>query len=442
MLINIRANWENAKKGFNSVLNHARGIGSGIGGAFGRLKNALGSIAGTLGMGMGAAAAVAGARKLVNAMDDIEDNAPKIGVSFAYFQKMQYAADQSGTSFQAVTAAMARLKKTSGELAAGQKKATDTFAMLGMTAKDIAGMDTGQIFDEVTKRLNAMEDPLLRDAAASALFGRNFMELNNYIADHLKFGADLEARGGIIADEHIIAASAFNDAICDIGYSLKAWSVNSGFIAQLLQVAEGLNAIVSNSKKMESYGITSNVEEHAKKEGWLAKATRKTLNFVSFSGALASDGRGLGDKLFGVEAEKMTTAPIDRAEVKRKLAEHDADVKRKEQVNKAAKFEARLRGAVTARSREAELKALDEAQKKAEGKAKPKDAALKKAQASVAGKAASDSLQRIGGYSGGGDIKAAQALDAAKRQVDILTQVDKKLGAIEAAAKSGGLVFP
>jgi predicted ATP-dependent serine protease len=141
--------------------------------------------------------------------------------------------------------------------------------------------------------------------------------------------------------------------------------------------------------------------------------------------------------LFGALNEKMSTAAVNRDDIKNQMAGRVDNEALKKQVNEAAQYEAKVQRAVTARSRASELKALDDVQKKA--KVKPKTA-LAKTQSAMATGAASDSLQRIGGYSGG--MKATQALDVAKKQVDILTQVDRKLASIESSAKSGGLVFP
>ena len=65
------------------------------------------------------------------------------------------------------------------------------------------------------------------------LFGKNFTELNNYLKDHIALGDELQARGSIIGDDQILAASALKDHISNISFSLQSWAVNSGFIQQL-----------------------------------------------------------------------------------------------------------------------------------------------------------------------------------------------------------------
>ena len=473
MLINIRANWQSAKNGMNSVIKHASGLGNRLSGAFASAKNVLGSVAGFFGVGLGAAAAVNGIKKLIDKMDEIEDNAPKLGVSFAYFQKMQFAAERSGTSFQAVSSGFTKIKKLAGEAAAGLRSGTDAFATIGLSAQQLQGMNAEQIFEEVTKRLNAMEDPMLRDAAASALFGKNFTELNNFLATHIELGKELEARGGVISDEHILAASAFKDAISNIAFSLMSWTVNSGFIAQLAKIAETIDAIVSNSKRMEKLGTTNKaLDEYDANEGKVKGFFRKWLNQASGLGIVGEKlgwndkiGFKLGDKLFrrptGDEYE--TIAAPTQADKDARRKEMGLDAARKNEVNSAAAKEAALNAAQTERARaarggekpgaelgnffggvdkaDAKLKKAQEAMKAG---ANGSNNAGKAATASPASAAAdmSDTLRRIGGYSGATPAQGDRAAMMAKKQVDILSQVDSKLAVLENAARTGGMIFP
>ena len=482
MLINIRANWQSAKNGMNSVIKHASGLGNRLSGAFASAKNALGSVAGMMGVGLGAAAAVNGMKKLIDKMDEIEDNAPKLGVSFAYFQKMQFAAERSGTSFQAVSSGFTKIKKLAGEAAAGLRSGTDAFATIGLSAQQLQGMNTEQIFEEVTKRLNSMEDPMLRDAAASALFGKNFTELNNFLATHIELGKELEARGGVISDEHILAASAYKDVISNIGFSLQAWAVNSGFIVQLAKIAEGLDAITTNSKKMEKLGTTNKaLDEYDANEGKVKGFFRNALNNASPLAIVA--GVKLGDKLFRRPTgdENETIAAPTQADKDARRKEMGLDAARKKEVNSAAAKEAALNSAQTEKARAArggekpgaddpasqllsslkKEKAIGSELGKFFGGVDKADAKLKKAQEAMkadangnkAGSAAttspasttanmSDTLRRIGGYSGATPAQGDRAAMMAKKQVDILSQVDGKLAVIENAARTGGMIFP
>jgi len=201
---------------------------------------------------------------------------------------------------------------------------------------------------------------------------------------------------------------------------------------------------------MEKAGIKSDTESYKKNEGFLQKSARWAMNLATIpidpiAKLITGKKFNAGDRLFGALNERMSTAAINRDDIKNQMAGRGDNEALKKQVNEAAQHQAKVQSAVTARSRASELKALDDVQNKA--KVTPKTA-LAKAQSAMAtgaasastAKLASDSLQRIGGYSGG--MKATQALDVAKKQVDILTQVDRKLASIESSAKSGGLVFP
>lgn len=456
MQINIRANWQAAKKGMNSVVAHARGMGSQIGGAFAGVKNALGSVAGMMGMGLGAAAAVAGVKKLIDGMDEIGKGAAKMGVSVEAFQKYQFAADRTGTSFAAVQSGITRIKKLAGEAAAGLRSGTDAFAMIGMSVEQIKALNPEQLFDEVTKRLNVMEDPTLRDAAAAALLGRNFTELNNFLKDHIALGAELEARGGLVNEDQIRAAEAYKDAVSNIGISLQSWAVNSGFISQLAKVAEGLDAISTNSKRMEEAGIKTGTEAYDAGEGTLARWARKTANAISYNPLAKMWGieQGeLGNKIFGRPSEAMTTGAVTEADKAARRAAMGQDAERKKEVNAAAAQEAKVKAAATKAARDAEAAKLNEAKK---GVKDAEELKLKAAQAAMTGdstgnvgtaartsaKEAADNLRRVGGYTGGRGAQADTAAVQAKKQTDILTAVDSKLAVLENAARTGGMIFP
>ena len=437
MQINIKASWQAAKNGFNQVLNHAKGIGSGLNNAFDKVKGVLGSVAGMLGMGLGTAAAVRGVKNLIDKMDYIEDTAPKIGVSFGYFQKMQFAAERSGTSFDAVVSSFTRMKKAAGDAAAGQRKAVDTFAMLGISVDQLKGMNPEELFDEVAARLNLMEDPLLRDAAAAALFGRNFTELNNYLDQYIERGQELEALGGVIDDETVLAAAVFNDHIANLAVQLQALTVNTGLLTSITEAVEGLEAMVSLTKKMNKQGITSEQAKYDEQEGTLAKWTRRALNVASFSPlaqVMGKDQFKLGDKLFGRPEERMMTEAITKDQVQAALAKHDLKEERKKQVDVASKHEAAKKHAAVeeARNKEEErLKKAQEALKKKEAKAgKPKTAE------SV------DRLHKVGGYTGAAGAMVDKTTQFAKKQTDLLTSVDAKLAVLETAVRDGGMLFP
>ena len=451
MQINIRANWQAAKKGMDSVVGHARDMGSSIGGAFKRVKNILSDAAGIFGIGLGAKDAVAGVKTLIDKMDEIGKGAAKMGVSVEAFQKYQFAADRTGTSFAAVQSGITRIKKLAGEAAAGLRSGTDAFAMIGLSADKLRGMNTEQIFDEVTKRLNAMEDPALRDAAAAGLLGRNFTELNNFLKDHIALGAELEGRGALVNEDQIRAAEAFKDSVSNIGISLQSWAINSGFISQLNRIAEGLDAISSNSKKMEAAGIKTGTEAYDAREGKIAKWTRKTLNVV-LAGEENDQGE-FGDRLFGRPAEAMTTGAVTEADKAARRAAMGQDAARKKEVNEAAAQEAKVKAAATKAARDAEAAKLAEAKKGVEDAEELK---LKAAQAAMTGdstgnvgsaartsaKEAADNLRRVGGYAGGRGAQADTAAVQAKKQTDILTAVDSKLAVLENAARTGGMIFP
>jgi len=262
---------------------------------------------------------------------------------------------------------------------------------------------------------------------------------------------ELEGRGALFNEDQIRAAEAFKDSVSNISIGLQSWAVNSGFIAQLDKVAEGLDAISTNSKKMESAGIKTGTESYDAQEGTLARFTRKALNVI-LAGETNENGE-FGDRLFGRPVESMTTGPVTEADKAARRAAMGQDAARKKEVNAAAAREARVNAAVTKASRDAEAAKLNEAKK---GIKDAEELKLKAAQAAMTGdatgnvgsaartsaKEAADNLRRVGGYTGGRGAQADAAAAQAKKQTDILAAVDSKLAVIENAARTGGMIFP
>jgi len=459
MIINIKANWASAKRGMNNVLKHSRSVGAGIKGAFSKVGSVLGSGMGMLGVGLGATAAVAGVKKLIDGLDDIGKTSANLGVSTDYFQKMQFAADRTGTELGSVTTAFTKLKKLAGQAVAGDLTGIESFAAIGMSIKDIKKLNPEQLFDEVTNRLNSMTDASLKDGASADLLGKNFAKLNNFMGSHIALGKELQGMGSIIDADQIKAAEDYKDAVSNMSVSLKSLAVNSGFMSQISEISKAFENMIIGSKKMKALGITSEAEKQDKKEGITKKITRIGLNLVGdlFAPELrGKDHRGIGDKLFKRPSElAMSTAPIDRQKIKDDMAKKAA---MKKEVDAAAQLEAEKTRLETKTTRDTKARNLAKSKASAKDVAEVKLKETQKAMAkatgttasgeakavssSTTGKEAVDNLRRIGGYSGGRTADQVNAAMAIKKQTDLLSSVDKKMAVLEHSARTGGLVFP
>jgi phage-related protein len=133
--------------------------------------------AGIAGIGAAAAAVVSGLSSLEAETERLQNAADKLGVSFNFMQTLQKAAEMSGVSFDTVNGAMTRLLKTLAGADEESKQATAALGRLGVSLTDLEGLDSEQQLKLIGERLQGIEDPAKRAAAATAIFGKSGAEL-------------------------------------------------------------------------------------------------------------------------------------------------------------------------------------------------------------------------------------------------------------------------
>lgn len=127
------------------------------------------------GIGVSAIAGLAGnAFQLASALDE---SAQKMGVSVEALQELNFAAEQSGVSQEALAGAMNRLNKSVGQLAQGSKPAVEAFAKIGLSFDDLKGKSPDQQLRIIADALNRLPSVQERIAVGSQLMGRGFNQL-------------------------------------------------------------------------------------------------------------------------------------------------------------------------------------------------------------------------------------------------------------------------
>jgi hypothetical protein len=133
--------------------------------------------AGIAGIGAAAAAVVSGLASLEAETERLQNAADKLGVSFNFIQTLEQAAKMSGIAFETVNGAMTKLLKTLAGADEESKQATAALGRLGVSLTDLEGLDSEQQLKLIGERLQAIEDPAKRAAAATAIFGKSGAEL-------------------------------------------------------------------------------------------------------------------------------------------------------------------------------------------------------------------------------------------------------------------------
>lgn len=159
---------------------------------------------------------------------EIFDAAEKTGLSTEALSAMKFAADQSGSSLEAVTAASSRFAKTVSDAAKGSEQAQEKLARLGVTSTDI---DTA--FKQALKTIANAKPGFEQMALAQDAFGRSGVQLLPFIKS---FNGDLGALiekarelGLTLSKEDAAAADEFGDQLDTLSNQLSAAGRSIGF---------------------------------------------------------------------------------------------------------------------------------------------------------------------------------------------------------------------
>ncbi|MCK9326470.1 MAG: hypothetical protein M0P69_13350 [Bacteroidales bacterium] len=206
-----------------------------------------------LGFGIGGGAMVAMTKRLIDNADAIGKSAKRLGVSAEFYQKLTFAAERSGASQGAALKGIKKMQQTIFDAGQGLKTYIDCFDALGLTYDDLKGKSPEEQFKIIINALNNVTDATTKSALAQKIFGRSGSELVPMLRDYNSLSKEIEDRGAIISNENIEAAERFKDIMTNIGTTIQAALVNSGFVSWLADIADKMNA-VNNLKRAMSEG--------------------------------------------------------------------------------------------------------------------------------------------------------------------------------------------
>lgn len=159
-------------------------------------------------LALGAGAAVAGLRRLVDGIGDIRESAQRLGVTTDAFQRLRVLAEQNGTSVEALGTAFRTLANSAVQ---PTKETAAAFAKLGISTKDASGQfkDTNALFFEVATALADVGNETERSALAQDLLGRGAQQLKPIFAGGR---AEIEKQRRALASMNVISADTIAQA--------------------------------------------------------------------------------------------------------------------------------------------------------------------------------------------------------------------------------------
>ena len=163
--------------------------------------------------------------RVIDDMGRIADESRKLGDSAEMFQRLNYAAEQTGVSMDAIVSASGRLQKQLGD---GGKAATDAINALGLSVEKLRSDTTGEAFIKVAGALGELDDKAQQAALGAAIFGKGWQALLPMIDDGEAALRRVTQQAVVASDEAVKAADDFGDMIA------RGQSAVTAFIAEAL----------------------------------------------------------------------------------------------------------------------------------------------------------------------------------------------------------------
>lgn len=262
-----KSNYEQGLRDSESMASKAGNAISGVLGA--SAKVAVAGIAAISAATVGATTAIVnGAGKVAEYGDNIDKMSQKMGISAQAYQEWDAIMQHSGTSIDSMSRGMQTLQKNAVNSA-------EKFEALGISQEQLANMSTEELFSATITGLQNMGEGAERTALASELLGGSAKELgallNTSAEDTEAMRQKVHELGGVMSDEAVKAAAAYQDSLQDMqtGFESLKRNLLADFMPSLTTVMDGLTDIFSGNydeglDKL-SDGITKVVDEISSK---------------------------------------------------------------------------------------------------------------------------------------------------------------------------------
>jgi len=146
-------------------------------------------IGGMLGVGLGVAGIVQAVRSVVEFASELQHTAQMTGLTVSQVNKLGESFVNAGGKEERLRLALGKLRLAQGEVIAQNPKMTQAFVALGMSGRDVAGMEMEDLLLGVARGFATAEDKAAAFNAVAAIFGERVAgPLRVVLADLAKNG--------------------------------------------------------------------------------------------------------------------------------------------------------------------------------------------------------------------------------------------------------------
>lgn len=219
--------------------------------------------------GLVTTALVGMAKRAADYGDEMLEASQKTGIGVKQLSALRLIADQSGSSFEGITAGVGKLSKAMFEAATKGGEAAKTFAALGISVKDAGGhvRQASDVLPEIAERFSKMKDGTEKTALAMRLFGKagaDMIPALNQGAEGIRRATELTEKYNVaMTDAEAKMGDEFNDTVAETGLAMQGLANQIGkallpAMTRMVEIGNNVIAMVSKWAK-ENPGLTRTV---------------------------------------------------------------------------------------------------------------------------------------------------------------------------------------
>jgi hypothetical protein len=232
-------------------------------------------------------------------LGEVADQVDRSGLSSDQFQRLAYAAQQSGVSVSVLAKATRQLRVDMAEAAAGTGKKVEMFKALGISMEQLKGGDATAVFLAISRAMEGSADDSERLLIATALFGDKIgNDIIPLLGNFEKLQKDI-ANAPIVDAKTLKLISDYNDGVDRLNSGLKVliaslFGVYDAYYKWSSKVAEDIaSGMFGILNKFGIGGAASNVVQGAmplNPIGFAAVKSGLADGNITPSGSTASSG--------------------------------------------------------------------------------------------------------------------------------------------------------
>lgn len=175
----------------------------------------------------------------------IDDFAQRTGMGAQAVSELAYAADQTGTSLEALEIGVGKMSQMIGKAIQGEAGAAEALAAIGLSATALKGMKPEDQLATIADRIAGIADVNVQTDLVRAIFGKGGSQLlpmlSQGAAGLAQFREEARRLGLSMSSEDVAAAAAFDDSLQALYRSLKGIGLAvGGAIVEPLKAASDL----------------------------------------------------------------------------------------------------------------------------------------------------------------------------------------------------------